>query len=47
MEAHFVHADNEGNLAVLGVLYVLSSENQWLAPIWQNFPQKSRGEIYA
>lgn len=45
MEAHFVHADNEGNLAVLGVLYVLSSENQWLAPIWQNFPQKA-GEKY-
>ncbi|HDR1407682.1 TPA: carbonic anhydrase [Pasteurella multocida] len=45
MEAHFVHADNEGNLAVLGVLYVLSSENQRLAPIWQNFPQKA-GEKY-
>ncbi|GJJ79755.1 carbonic anhydrase [Pasteurella canis] len=45
LEAHFVHADKDGNLAVLGVLYVLSSENQRLAPIWHNFPQKA-GETH-
>ncbi|XWY18834.1 carbonic anhydrase [Bisgaard Taxon 45] len=45
MEAHFVHADKEGNLAVLGVLYTLSGENQRLAPIWQHLPQKA-GEKY-
>lgn len=45
MEAHFVHADKAGNLAVLGVLYVLSGENKRLAPIWQHFPQKA-GEKY-
>ncbi|WP_424411413.1 carbonic anhydrase [Pasteurella sp. PK-2025] len=45
MEAHFVHADKEGNLAVLGVLYTLSGENKRLAPIWQHLPQKT-GEKY-
>lgn len=45
LEAHFVHADKDGNLAVLGVLYVLSNENQRLSPIWSNFPQKA-GEKY-
>ncbi|MFD1807005.1 carbonic anhydrase [Pasteurella oralis] len=45
LEAHFVHADQAGNLAVLGVLYTLSSENQRLAPIWNNMPQKA-GETF-
>lgn len=39
LESHFVHTDQNGNLAVLGVLYVVSNENKHLAPIWNNFPQ--------
>ena len=41
LEAHFVHADDQGNLAVVGVLYELAGENQRLAPIWKNLPQKA------
>jgi len=41
LEAHFVHADAKGNLAVLGVLYENGEANSRLAPIWQAMPQKS------
>lgn len=40
MEAHFVHADAEGNLAVVGVLYENGRENAKLAPIWKVMPKK-------
>ena len=40
LEAHFVHADAKGNLAVLGVLYEDGKANSRLAPIWQAMPQK-------
>lgn len=39
MEAHFVHADNSGNLAVIAVMYKEGSENQELAKAWRNMPQ--------
>ena len=44
-EAHFVHADAQGNLAVVGVVYELKGDNQRLAPIWKNLPSKA-GEKY-
>ncbi len=46
LEAHFVHADAQGNLAVVGVLYELAGDNQRLAPIWKNLPQKA-GEKFS
>ncbi len=42
-EAHFVHADREGNLAVIGVLYKVGRENPTLARIWNDMPTK-KGE---
>lgn len=45
LEAHFVHADAQGNLAVVGVLYELAKDNQRLAPIWKNLPQKAEEKL--
>jgi len=39
-EAHFVTADKEGNLAVIGVLFKVGKENPELAKIWSVMPQK-------
>ena len=38
MEAHFVHADQAGNLAVIGLMYKEGPANASLAPIWDNMP---------
>ena len=38
MEAHFVHADDTGNLAVIGLMYKEGEANNSLAPIWNNMP---------
>jgi carbonic anhydrase len=38
MEAHFVHADETGNLAVIGLMYKEGEANTSLAPIWDNMP---------
>jgi len=38
MEAHFVHAAENGTLAVLGVFIAQGVENPVLTPIWQNMP---------
>lgn len=43
MEAHFVHADNDGNLAVIGVMYTKGAENAAIAPVWNNMPAKAGG----
>jgi carbonic anhydrase len=40
LEAHFVHADAEGHLAVLAVLYDYGSENEALKKLWQQMPKK-------
>jgi len=39
-EAHFVHTDAEGNIAVIGVLFKLGKENPTLQRIWANLPTK-------
>ncbi|MCI5140432.1 MAG: carbonic anhydrase [Candidatus Electrothrix sp. ATG1] len=41
MEAHFVHADNDGNLAVIAVMYTLGEENAELKKIWQQMPAEA------
>ncbi|GAB6063462.1 carbonic anhydrase [Deferrisoma palaeochoriense] len=38
LEAHFVHADDQGNLAVLALLFEQGEENPELAKIWAHMP---------
>ena len=40
LEAHFVHADREGNLAVVALLFTEGAENPDLAAIWSVMPKK-------
>lgn len=41
MEAHFVHADDAGNLAVIAVMYTKGQENTAIAPVWAQMPSKA------
>ncbi len=41
MEMHLVHADNDGNLAVLAVMFKSGKKNQELANIWSQMPIES------
>ncbi len=43
MEIHFVHADKDGNLAVVGVFVKKGAENAELSRLWKALPQK-KGE---
>ncbi len=45
MEAHLVHADKNGNLAVVAVLITEGEANQALAKAWQQMPEE--GETLA
>ncbi len=38
MEAHFVHATDDGKLAVIGVMFKMGEENPTLAKIWKTLP---------
>jgi len=40
LEAHFVHADSKGNLAVIGVMFTEGKANPALAKIWEQLPNK-------
>jgi carbonic anhydrase len=40
MEAHFVHADADGHLAVIGVMLQTGAENAKLADIWKAMPME-------
>ncbi|MGP1382124.1 MAG: carbonic anhydrase [Thainema sp.] len=44
MEAHFVHKNAAGNLAVLGVLLKEGAENRVLKPIWDAMPRQPSAE---
>jgi carbonic anhydrase len=46
MEVHFVHQSEAGNLAVLGVFFMVGESNPALEPIWANMP-KTKGEATA
>ncbi|MCI5221105.1 MAG: carbonic anhydrase family protein [Candidatus Electrothrix sp. AR4] len=41
MEAHFVHADSSGSLAVIAVMYSLGEENSALKKIWGQMPPEA------
>lgn len=40
LEAHFVHADSKGNLAVIGVMFTEGKANPALAKIWEQLPNE-------
>ncbi len=40
LEAHFVHADSKGNLAVIGVMFTEGKENPALAKLWEQLPNE-------
>ncbi len=46
MEAHLVHADKDGNLAVIAVMLEEGSPNGLLSSLWEKMPRKS-GDKYA
>jgi carbonic anhydrase len=39
LEAHFVHADKRGNLAVVAVMFEVGEENTGLSTAWRNMPE--------
>ncbi|WP_163835911.1 carbonic anhydrase [Spartinivicinus ruber] len=41
LEAHFVHADDKGNLAVVGVMFKDGEDNKKIAELWQNMPKQA------
>ena len=41
MEAHLVHADKDGNLAVIAVMFVEGPANASLAQAWTHMPEKA------
>jgi len=41
LEAHLVHADKEGNLAVVGVMFVEGKANPVLAQAWAAMPEQA------
>ncbi len=45
LEAHFVHADADGQLAVVAVLYDLGKENPELKKLWQQLPAEAGQEV--
>jgi carbonic anhydrase len=45
MVAHFVHKADDGQLAVIGMLFAIGNENTGLAPILANIPKEENGKI--
>ncbi|CAK0746905.1 Carbonic anhydrase [Gammaproteobacteria bacterium] len=45
MEMHLVHADKDGNLAVVGVMMEKGKENAVLAQLWKQMPQTKDEKI--
>nr|AVN84966.1 carbonic anhydrase [uncultured bacterium] len=41
-EAHFVHADKDGNLAVIGVIFKEGKKNPIIEKIWENLPEAGK-----
>ena len=45
LEAHFVHADKDGNLAVLAVMFKVGKENKALNAIWDDMPEHKGDKV--
>lgn len=45
MEVHFVHADADGSLAVVGVMMQAGSQNDPLASVFANMPEEAGPEV--
>jgi carbonic anhydrase len=43
-EAHLVHADDKGNLAVIGVMFKIGEANKTITDIWAKMPDKADGK---
>jgi carbonic anhydrase len=41
LEAHYVHLDKDGNIAVLALMFEEGKENSELAKIWKKMPKKA------
>ena len=41
LEAHFVHLDKEGNIAVLALMFEEGEENKALSKVWEKMPKKA------
>jgi carbonic anhydrase len=46
LEAHFVHATQDGHLAVVAVMFEEGQENPILSKIWSKFPLKQNQLVY-
>lgn len=44
LEAHFVHSDQNGRLAVIGVMFELGKENSELKKLWDKMPETSHSK---
>lgn len=44
MEMHLVHADKDGNLAVVGVMFEEGAANPAIADLWKQMPEKADGK---
>lgn len=40
MEAHFVHSDRDGNLAVIAAMYVDGRKNRFVQALWEQMPER-------
>ena len=45
MEAHFVHADDNGKLLVVSLMFVVGRPNKALDPIWQATPSLANSDM--
>lgn len=45
LEGHLVHADKEGNLAVVAVLYDIGRPNKTLTALWSQLPEKAGDKL--
>ncbi|MBD3823425.1 MAG: carbonic anhydrase family protein [Epsilonproteobacteria bacterium] len=44
LEAHFVHAAEDGSLAVVGLMFEEGKENEVLKSVWEKMPHKADGK---
>jgi carbonic anhydrase len=44
MEAHLVHADSDGNLAVVALMFTEGADNKALAQLWPLIPENAGGK---